>query len=145
MAPKKDLIEAAAKLLKGGGKKGSRGISGPSMTSKQYGQKQRELQNVINTSKSASLVAAAKKTLAALDRKFAREKLSSDAKRSGSKKVTLGSMRKGKADKDFNKGGMPKKDHGKSGSYGKAYMKGGMATDMRKTGMFKGGYSTKKK
>jgi hypothetical protein len=45
----------------------------------------------------------------------------------------------------FNKGGMVKKNHAKPGSYSKAYMKGGMATDMRKTGMFKGGYSTKKK
>ena len=45
----------------------------------------------------------------------------------------------------MNKGGMPKKSHAKPGPYGKTYMKGGMATDMRKTGMFKGGYSTKKK
>ena len=46
---------------------------------------------------------------------------------------------------NMNKGGMPKKSHAKPGPYGKTYMKGGMATDMRKTGMFKGGYSTKKK
>ena len=61
------------------------------------------------------------------------------------RKLPKGKREPSKPAMPFNKGGMVKKNHAKPGSYSKAYMKGGMATDMRKTGMFKGGYSTKKK
>jgi len=134
---KQTNIERSEAAIKGGGKT-------PAKLSKDYGKRKSELQRLIRTSKGEAK-ARYKRQLASLEAKAELEKVMASAKRSGSKKVTLGSMRKGKPDKDFNKGGMPKKDHGKSGSYGKAYMKGGMAIDMRKTGMFKGGYSTKKK
>jgi hypothetical protein len=134
---KQTQIERSEAAIKGGGKT-------PAKLSKDYGKRKSELQRLIRTSKGEAK-ARYKRQLASLEAKAELEKVMASAKRSGSKKVTLGSMRKGKPDKDFNKGGMPKKDHGKSGSYGKAYMKGGMAIDMRKTGMFKGGYSTKKK
>ena len=134
---KQTNIERSEAAIKGGGKT-------PAKLSKDYGKRKSELQRLIRTSKGEAK-ARYKRQLASLEAKAELEKVMASAKRSGSKKVTLGSMRKGKPDKDFNKGGMPKKDHGKSGPYGKAYMKGGMAIDMRKTGMFKGGYSTKKK
>jgi len=119
-------------------------IDKASKTAKDYGKRKSELQRLIRTSKGEDK-AKYKRQLASLEAKAELEKVMASAKRSGSKKVTLGSMREGKPDKDFNKGGMAKKNHAKPGSYGKAYKKGGMAIDMRKTGMFKGGYSTKKK
>ena len=119
-------------------------IDKPSQTSKEYGAAKKELAEKIRNSKGEEK-AKFKRQLATLEAKFELEKLLTSAKRTGSKKVTLRSMREGKPDKDFNKGGMAKKNHAKPGSYGKAYKKGGMAIDMRKTGMFKGGYSTKKK
>ena len=101
-------------------------INKASKTAKDYGKRKSELQRLIRTAKGEDK-AKYKRQLVSLEAKAELEKVMASAKRSGSKKVTLGSMRSGKADKDFNKGGMAKKNFAKPGSYGKAYMKGGMA------------------
>ena len=124
--------------IKGGGKT-------PAQLSKQYAREQIKLKKIIDTSKSPTLVAAAKKALKALDKKAEAELGKNVRKMQAGRKLPKGKREPSKPAMPFNKGGMVKKNHAKPGSYSKAYMKGGMATDMRKTGMFKGGYSTKKK
>jgi len=98
-------------------------INKASKTSKDYGKRKSELQKLVRTSKGEEK-AKYKRQLASLEAKAELEKVMASAKRSGKSKskVTLP-----KAPFDFNKGGMPKKSFAKPGSYGKAYMKGGMA------------------
>ena len=133
--PKNELERAS---MIGGGKT-------PAQLSKDYATKRLELKKIIATSKSSTLVAAAKKALAAVNKKARQESGKITRKMEAGKKLPKGKRQPSKPAMPFNKGGMVKKNHAKPGSYSKAYMKGGMATDMRKTGMFKGGYSTKKK
>jgi|TARA_R110000868_G_scaffold88595_1_gene246931 hypothetical protein len=87
-------------------------INKASKTSKDYGKRKSELQRLFRTAKGEDK-AKYKRQLASLEAKAELEKVMAIARRSGSKKVTLGSMRSGKADKDFNKGGMAKKPKGK--------------------------------
>ena len=112
--PKVNEIERAA--MTGGGKTASK-------LSKDYGTAKKELAKKIRES-TGKEKAKFKRQLASLEAKAELEKVMASAKRSGKSKakVTLP-----KAPFDFNKGGMPKKSFAKPGSYGKAYMKGGMA------------------
>ena len=105
---------------KGGTKKASK-------TSTDYGKKQIELQKIIDTSKSPTLVAAAKKALKVVDRKAKAESGTMSRKMESGRKLPAGKRQPSKPAMPFSKGGMPKKNHAKPGSYSKAYMMGGMA------------------
>ena len=115
--PKNELERAS---MTGGGKT-------PAQLSKDYATKRLELKKIISTSKSATLVAAAKKALAAVNKKAASESGKITRKMEAGKKLPKGKREPSKPAMPFNKGGMPKKSHAKPGSYSKAYMMGGMA------------------
>ena len=115
--PKNELERAS---MQGGGKT-------PAQLSKEYATKRLELKKIISTSKSATLVAAAKKALAAVNKKAASESGKITRKMEAGKKLPKGKREPSKPAMPFNKGGMPKKSHAKPGSYSKAYMMGGMA------------------
>ena len=115
--PKNELERAS---MTGGGKT-------PAQLSKEYATKRLELKKIISTSKSATLVAAAKKALAAVNKKAASESGKITRKMEAGKKLPKGKREPSKPAMPFNKGGMPKKNHAKPGSYSKAYMMGGMA------------------
>jgi len=115
--PKNELERAS---MTGGGKT-------PAQLSKDYATKRIELQKIIDTSKSSTLVAAAKKALAAVNKKARQESGKITRKMEAGKKLPKGKRQPSKPAMPFNKGGMPKKSHAKPGSYSKAYMMGGMA------------------
>ena len=115
--PKNELEQAS---MTGGGKT-------PAQLSKDYATKRIELQKIIDTSKSSTLVAAAKKALAAVNKKARQESGKITRKMEAGKKLPKGKRQPSKPAMPFNKGGMPKKSHAKPGSYSKAYMMGGMA------------------
>ena len=115
--PKNELERAS---MTGGGKT-------PAQLSKEYATKRLELKKIISTSKSATLVAAAKKALAAVNKKAAGESGKITRKMEAGRKLPKGKREPSKPAMPFNKGGMPKKSHAKPGSYSKAYMMGGMA------------------
>ena len=103
------------------------GTKTASKTSTDYGKKQIELQKIIDTSKSPTLVAAAKRALKVVDRKAKEESGTMSRKMEAGRKLPKGKREPSKPAMPFNKGGMPKKSHAKPGSYSKAYMMGGMA------------------
>ena len=115
--PKNELEQAS---MTGGGKT-------PAQLSKDYATKRIELQKIIDTSKSSTLVAAAKKALAAVNKKARKELGTLTRNMEAGRKLPKGKREPSKPAMPFNKGGMPKKSHAKPGSYSKAYMMGGMA------------------
>ena len=115
--PKNELERAS---MTGGGK-------APAQLSKDYATKRLELKKIIATSKSSTLVAAAKKALAEVNKKARQESGKITRKMEAGKKLPKGKRQPSKPAMPFNKGGMPKKSHAKPGSYSKAYMMGGMA------------------
>ena len=100
----KNELERAA--MQGGGRT-------PAQLSKDYATKRIELQKIIDTSKSPTLVAAANKALAAVNKKARQESGKITRKMEAGKKLPKGKRQPSKPAMPFYKGGMAKKPKGK--------------------------------